>query len=101
MGQISGGTDFWWEGYFKHTSVSWETSQIPLSFLPQSLNVKPTPKKKSDLNMTAEQMNAIHNKIASGMNHGLNAREIVDTLNKDTTKAQLVRCIWELIERSN
>jgi hypothetical protein len=93
--------DFWWEGYFKHTSIKWETSMIPLSFLPQKLNVKSTPKKKSDLNMTADQMNAIHEKIAAGINHGLNANEIVDTFNRHITKAQLVRVIWELIDRGN
>jgi hypothetical protein len=94
-------TDFWWDGYLKHSEIKWDTSLIPLSFLPQELNVKPTPKKKSDLNMTTEQINAIHEKIARGINHGLNAREIVDTFQRHITKAQLVRVIWELIERGH
>jgi hypothetical protein len=101
-------TDFWWEGVYKHTDIHWETRMIPLSILP-----KPTAKKVEsgshdqlirlasipDLNMTVEQMNAIHEKIAQGMNHGLNAREIDRTFNRHVTKAQLIRCIMELIER--
>jgi hypothetical protein len=51
--------------------------------------------------MTADQMNAIHEKIAAGINHGLNANEIVDTFQRHITKAQLVRVIWELIDRGN
>lgn len=92
------GTDFWWEGVFKHTDVHWETRTISLSLLPE---IKATPKKKSDLDMTPEQMNAIHEKISAGINSGLNAQEIVDTFNRHITKAQLVRVIWELLERSH
>lgn len=91
-------TDFWWEGYFKHTNTKWDTSMIPLTFLKKKLNRKPK-NQKSDLNMTPEQMNAIHEKIACGMNHGLNAHEIVDTFNRHITKAQLVRVIVEHIYR--
>jgi hypothetical protein len=94
-------TDFWWEGYFKHTDIKWDTSPIPLSFLYLKVKVKSAPKKKSDLNMTAAEMNAIHEKIAAGINQGLNAREIVDTFQRHITKAQLVRVIWELLERSH
>ena len=91
-------TDFWWEGYFKHTNIKWDTSMIPLTFLKEKLNRKPK-KQKSDLFQTPEQMNAIHKKIAAGMNHGLNAQEIVDTFNRHITKAQLVRVIMEHIDR--
>jgi len=105
-------TDFWWEGMFKHTDVHWETRLIPLSFLP-----KPAATKKAitcwrppfsvqsgnlpDLNMTAEQMNAIHEKIAQGMSNGLNAREIDRTFNRHVTKAQLIRLLMEHIERNH
>ena len=92
-------TDFWWEGHFKHTNNTWSTSPIPLTFLPKI--VTSSQNQKSDLNMTPEQMNAIHEKIASGINHGLNAREIVTTFNRHITKAQLVRVIWELMERKH
>jgi hypothetical protein len=97
------GTDFWWEGVFKHTDVHWETRMIPLSFLPQPTAAAKKVQSGSlpDLNMTAEQMNAIHEKIAAGMNHGLNAREIERTFNQHITKAQLVRIIMELIERNH
>ena len=93
-------TSFWFEGRFKHTDLHWETRMIPLEFLPQ-------PAKQSgkataaDLDMTAEEMNAIHEKIAKGIAHGLNAREIEATFNRHVTKAQLVRCMIELIERSH
>jgi hypothetical protein len=80
-------TDFWWEGLFKHTDVHWETRMIPLSFLPQ------------DLKPVEKDMNAIHEKIAAGMNSGLNAREIEATFHRHVTKAQLIRCLCELIER--
>ena len=50
--------------------------------------------------MTVEQMNAIHEKIAQGANHGLNAHEIEATFNRHVTKAQLIRCIVELIQRN-
>ena len=93
-------TDFWWEGLFKHTDIHWETRMIPLSLLPQ--NLKPVEKKSgelTDLNMKVEDMNAIHEKIAAGMNSGLNAREIEATFHRHVTKAQLIRCLCELIER--
>jgi hypothetical protein len=94
--------DFWFEGRFKHTDVVWETRMIPLSFLPQDL--RPAPRKIQsgnlpDLEMTAEQMNAVHEKIAQGIARGLNAREIEATFQRHVTKAQLVRCMIELIER--
>jgi hypothetical protein len=92
-------TEFWWDGYFKHTEVKWATSAIPLIFLPNKLI--PAPKNKSDQSMTTEQMNALHEKIAAGMNQGLNALEIMDTFNRHITKAQLVRVIMELIERKH
>jgi hypothetical protein len=92
-------TSFWWEGVFKHTDVRWETRLIPISLLPQQAT--PAPKKKSDQTMTTEQMNALHEKIASGINHGLNAIEIVDTFQRRVTKAQLVRVIMELMERNH
>jgi len=96
------GTDFWWEGVFKHSDVHWETRMIPLTFLPPNSHLPPI---KSgdlpDLNMTAEQMNAIHEKIAQGMNHGLNAREIDRTFQRHVTKAQLIRVIMELLERDH
>jgi hypothetical protein len=97
-------TDFWFEGRFKHTDVVWETRMIPLSFLPQEF--RPAARqvqsgKLPDLNMTAEEMNAIHEKIAQGISHGLNAREIETTFNRHITKAQLIRCMIELIERSH
>ena len=99
-------TDFWWEGAFKHTNSPWETEQIPLSLLPKLAESKPQTKKIQsgslpDLNMTAEQMNAIHEKIACGMNHGLNAREIDVTFQRHVTKAQLIRVIMELLERNH
>jgi hypothetical protein len=96
------GTDFWWEGVFKFTDVHWNTRMIPLSFLPKpakiesGLNVS-----LPDLNMTAEEMNAIHEKIAQGMNSGLNAREIDRTFNRHVTKAQLIRLLMEHIERNH
>jgi hypothetical protein len=95
-------TSFWWEGYFKHTNIKWETRIMPLDFLPQPAKkpVKATTP-AADLNMTAEQMNAIHEKIARGISHGLNAREIEATFNRHVTKAQLIRCMIELIERSH
>jgi hypothetical protein len=98
--------DFWFEGQFKHTDVRWETRMIPLSFLPQQLRpaarqVQSGSAPKADLNMTAEQMNAIHEKIARGVSHGLNAREIEATFQRHVTKAQLIRCMIELIERSH
>jgi hypothetical protein len=96
-------SDFWWEGVFKHTDIHWETRMIPLSFLPQKLRPQTKPKQsggpKADLNMTTEQMNAIHEKIAQGVSQGLNAREIVATFQRHVTKAQLIRCMIELIER--
>ena len=95
--------DFWWEGVFKHTDIRWTTNLIPLDFLPQDLRQSgskaTTP--AADLNMTAEQMNALHEKIASGMSHGLNAREIVTSFNKHVTMAQLVRVIMEHIDREH
>ena len=93
--------DFWWEGCFKNTDVRWSTRMIPLSSLPQELRSGSPKAAQPDLNMTAEQMNAIHEKIASGISHGLNAREIEATFNKKVTKAQLVRCMMELIERNH
>ena len=98
--------DFWWEGCFKHTDVRWTTNLIPLDFLPQEFRQSGSkattpPAQSADLNMTAEQMNAIHEKIAAGMAHGLNAREIVATFNKKVTLAQLVRVIMEHIERDH
>jgi hypothetical protein len=117
------GTDFWWEGVFKHTDVHWETRMIPLSFLPQPITKKhiaalqdamPFEADRTgylsgmvqsgslpDLNMTAEEMNAIHEKIASGMSHGLNAREIDRTFQRHVTKAQLIRLLMEHIERNH
>lgn len=96
------GTDFWWEGLFKHTDTHWETRMIPLSFLPQP-KVESGKKLQDlqllDVELTAEGMNAIHNKIATGMAQGLNAREIDATFQRHVTKAQLIRCIVELIER--
>jgi hypothetical protein len=94
--------DFWFEGVFKHTDVHWETRMIPLSFLPQEL--RPEARKvqsgnTTDLNMTTEEMNAIHEKIAQGVSNGLNAREIEATFQRHVTKAQLIRCMIELIER--
>ena len=94
------GTDFWWEGVFKHTDVNWETRMIPLSFLPQPV-VKVESGSLPDLNMTAEQMNAIHEKIATGISQGLNAREIDVTFQRHVTKAQLIRVIMELLERNH
>jgi hypothetical protein len=96
--------DFWWEGRFKHTDVVWETRMIPLSFLPQELRPAPRPVQsgstpKADLNMTTEEMNAIHERIAQGISNGLNAREIEATFQRHVTKAQLIRCMIELIER--
>lgn len=98
------GEDFWFEGQFKHTDIHWETRMIPLAFLPQ--NLRPAARQsgstpKADLNMTAEQMNAIHEKIAQGVSNGLNAREIEATFNRHVTKAQLIRCMIELIERNH
>jgi hypothetical protein len=93
-------TSFWWEGCFKHTDVRWSTRIIPLTFLPKgkkrakATTAKPAP-------MTTEQMNAIHEKIARGYSHGLNASEIEKTFQRHVTKAQLIRCIIELIERSH
>ena len=98
-------TDFWWEGCFKHTDIRWTTQLIPLAFLPQPAKQSETQtdqaKARPDLNMTAVQMNAIHEKIASGMNHGLNAREINRTFNRHVTKAQLIRLLMEHIERNH
>ena len=99
-------TDFWWEGVFKHTNVHWETAMIPVSVLPQLAEPKPMAKKVEsgslpDLNMTAEEMNAIHKKIAQGMNHGLNAREIDRTFQRHVTKAQLIKLLMEHIERNH
>jgi len=97
--------DFWFEGMFKHTDVHWETRMIPLSFLPQHLRPvarqAQSGKHLPDLNMTADQMNAIHEKIAQGIAQGLNAREIEATFQKHVTKAQFIRCMIELIERSH
>lgn len=90
------GTDFWWEGMFKHTDVHWETRMIPLSFLPQDF--KPTSKTKADLNMSSQKINDIKVKIAAGMSQGLNAREINNTFQRHVTRAQLIRVIWDLIE---
>lgn len=97
------GKEFWWEGVFKHTDIRWETRSIPLSILPQEpkkVRAKTTTP-KSDLNMTPEQMNSIHEKIARGISNGLNAREIEKTFNRHVTKAQLIRCLMELIERTH
>jgi hypothetical protein len=98
-------TDFWWEGVFKHTNVHWETALIPVSLLPQLAEPKPMARIESgslpDLNMTAEEMNAIHKKIAQGMNHGLNAREIDRTFQWHVTKAQLIKLLMEHIERNH
>jgi hypothetical protein len=91
-------TDFWWEGMFKHTDISWETRMIPLSFLPQDL--KPASKPKADLNMTSQKINDIKVKIAAGMSQGLNVREIDDTFQRHVTRAQLIRVIWDLIENN-
>lgn len=93
------GTDFWWEGVFKHTDVRWETRMIPLSLLPQPAKIQSG--SLPDLEMTAEEMNAIHEKIARGIASGLNAREIDRTFNRHVTKAQLIRCMIELIERDH
>jgi len=115
------GTDFWWGGVFKHTNVPWETRMIPLSFLPVTKaqikalqNASPFEADRTgylsgmlqsgslpDLNMTAEEMNAIHEKIAQGMSHGLNAREIDRTFQRHVTKAQLIRLLMEHIERNH
>ena len=93
--------DFYFEGVFKHTDIHWETRIIPISLLPKVSNkYRPQVKKKPDLNMTPVQMNAIHEKIAQGINHGLNAREIEATFNRHVTKAQLIQCIVELIQRN-
>ena len=96
--------EFWWEGVFKHSDIRWCTQLIPLSFLPkpaQSGTTQTEGPAKPDLEMTAEQMNTIHEKIASGMSHGLNAREIEATFNRHVTKAQLVRCMMELLEMNH
>lgn len=97
------GKEFWWEGVFKHTDIRWETRMIPMSLLPQPVKKSGarTTTPKSDLNMTPEQMNLIHEKIARGINSGLNAREIEKTFNRHVTKAQLIRCLMELIERTH
>ena len=115
------GTDFWWGGVFKHTNVPWETRMIPLSFLPVTKaqikalqNASPFEADRTgylsgmlqsgnlpDLNMTAEEMNAIHEKIARGISHGLNAREIDRTFQRHVTKAQLIRLLMEHIERNH
>jgi hypothetical protein len=98
-----GKTDFYFEGVFKHTDTHWETRLIPLTFLISNINLATKKKpnmRKPDLNMTVEQMNAIHEKIAQGANHGLNAHEIEATFNRHVTKAQLIRCIVELIQRN-
>jgi hypothetical protein len=93
-------TDFWWEGMFKHTDVRWETRMIPLSFLPQDLRPKKSVSKpKADLNMTSQRINDIKVKIAAGISQGLNVCEIEATFNRHVTKAQLIRVIWDLIER--
>ena len=92
--------DFYFEGIFKGTNTHWETRSIPLTFLTPNIVPTPAPKKKPDLNMTPVQMNAIHEKIAQGINHGLNAREIEATFNRHVTKAQLIQCIVELIQRN-
>jgi hypothetical protein len=98
-------TDFWWTGLFKHTEIAWETALIPLAFLPQEFRATPAKKVQSgslpDLNMTAEEMNAIHEKIAAGINQGLNAREIDATFQRHVTKAQLIRLLMEHIERNH
>jgi len=93
-------TDFWWEGVFKHTDIHWETRMIPLSILPPQAK-KVESGDLPDLNMTAQKMNDIHVKIAAGMNHGLNAREIDRTFQRHVTKAQLIRVIMELLERDH
>ena len=95
--------DFWWEGYFKHTDIRWTTNLIPLDFLPQKLRPQSGKSQtaKPDLEMTAEQMNAIHEKIAAGIAAGLNAREIEATFQRHVTKAQLIRCMMELLERNH
>ncbi|MBE3144537.1 MAG: hypothetical protein IMZ61_11530 [Planctomycetes bacterium] len=95
-------TDFWFEGRFKHTDVVWETRMIPLSFLPQEF--RPAARQSGrlpDLNMTTQKMNDIHVKIAQGMSQGLNAHEIDRTFQRHVTKAQLIQCMIELIERSH
>jgi hypothetical protein len=95
-------TDFWFEGRFKHTDVIWETRMIPLSFLPQQL--RPAARQVQsgkDLNMTTQEMKAIHEKIAQGIARGLNAHEIDRTFQRHVTKVQLIRCMIELIERSH
>jgi hypothetical protein len=99
-------TDFWWEGVFKHTDTHWETAIIPVSLLPQLTDPKPVPKtiesgSLPETLMTADEMNAIHEKIAQGMNHGLNAREIDATFQRHVTKAQLIRLLMEHIERNH
>ena len=96
-------TDFYFEGVFKHTDTHWETRLIPLTFLIPNINLATKKKhnlKKPDLDMTVKQMNFIHEKIAQGANHGLNAHEIEATFNRHVTKAQFIHCIVELIQRN-
>ena len=52
-----------------------------------------------DTDVTGIRREYIINKIAEGASHGLNCREIVAELTlAHVTKAELVWCVWYLIE---
>lgn len=89
------GEDFWYSGHIKHTDTVWETKMIPVSFLPQTEpKIKPA-KPKADLNLSLEDRVTILEKIAAGVNSGLNDREIAEVSLKGVSKAHLVACIRE------
>ena len=81
---------FWWSGNLKHSDIQWETVQIPLECLPLP---EPKPSLVKDLNQTPEQRTEILTAIFTGVNHGLNYREVTKTLPKWVTKAHLVALI--------
>jgi hypothetical protein len=92
--------DFRFEGRFKGTDVVWETRMIPLSFLPQEL--RPAARqvqsgRKEYKPMIPAETNALTERIAQGIAHGLNAREIVSSFNRHVTLEQLVLCIHDLL----
>jgi hypothetical protein len=92
-------THFWWEGVFKHTDVHWETRMIPLSILPAIQSGKPARQPQVSDSITETQINSVLEKVAQGMAHGLNSKEIEATFNRHITKAHLVQCISYLIQK--
>lgn len=90
---------FWWEGLFKHTDIHWETKQIPLSILPAIQSGKTARQPQVSDSITETQINSVLEKVAQGMAHGLNSKEIKASFNRHVTKVHLVQCISYLIQR--